>query len=297
MASPSGELRMVVYDPAGPAIPLESHNQPHNAHCYHDHRHQQHVRVHRNLPLPQNYHDDEVGAAGDICATITVAGVPVKVCLDNIINGAKALWQLIKDNRPTFDLATDYASMLPCIINDKYKGCDLDVAGDPVPIPWTAMSDWKRNSWGPFKIVIETSGFPYAKQFECTFDIVWEYNGKLTIKNLLKSNSTGTYLDKIQVVPNNLWMQYGVTANMNVLTTPPKNVGSVKDPVASTTLEIELKIAQTLVTTQTWKCIFEFDANGLYKKLACGNITPPPSLAHSNRAQHPMRMTMCCPNY
>ena len=222
-----------------------------------------------NRPAEEDEEEEE-GA----CAIIVANGQAMRVCLDKIVSGAKRAWTIIRDNVPVEDVAVDHASFFPCIMNmeGNVDACALVHDGKTVAVPRTAMRKWRKRTWGPFKVSVNTSGWPHAPMFECEFDISWDYGGKLRI-----GKRTGTYLDKIAVVPHNLWTQYGVRASMDVVTSEPRNVGSIDNPIASTTLDVHITVEQTLVTTQHWRCVFELSANGKYRKLACGEITPPPN--------------------
>ncbi|MHB2025867.1 MAG: hypothetical protein ACYCPQ_04415 [Elusimicrobiota bacterium] len=160
--------------------------------------------------------------------------------LSQIINLGLKIWNIIEQNKPVVDIATQYASALP-------KG----LTG------WTDLGGWHE----PEGVVYEMSAknFYGAKVIDVKYEVLRSWGGNY--------NGKGRYLTEVTVEPLNVQADWGykLSISANVPQSGIINVGSSQNPVAGMTLESSWRI-DTAIKTEAGRSVYYLQGDGLLRE-------------------------------
>lgn len=162
------------------------------------------------------------------------------VVLDQIVNIANKVWNIIKENRPVVDIKTTYATAVP-------KGIDH----------WDQLSGWSRPAGTKY-------GF-YAKNrlgqrvVSVDYVVFRTYNGKYDGK--------GRYLTNVTVLPTRTHAAWGYTLTMSVDAAKPTNVGTAENPMAGMQMTLAWKMANPIKDEQG-RSVFYLEGDGTFQRMA-----------------------------
>jgi len=161
------------------------------------------------------------------------------VVIDKIVNLAKKIWDIIKENQPSIDTKTCYANAIPDGITS-----------------WTQLQQWS-----PPKTA--TYGF-YAKNMygsktiEVVFQVVRTDGGNYKGK--------GKYLNGVSVQPLKVEASWGYKFTMAAEVPSVANVGTSEDPIASMLLRLNYKI-ETVVKHSEGTYVYYTQGDGAFREI------------------------------
>ncbi len=166
----------------------------------------------------------------------------ILVSIDQIVNIASKVWNIIQANAPVVNIDTKYATAYPQGITAAAQ-----------------LSQWSR----PKSYVY---GF-YAKNLYGSVMIDSEYKVSFTYNGSYKGK--GKYLTAVAVIPTSTTVGWGYKFYMSaaVPDSTIANVGTSADPVAAMQMKLSWKMA-TVLKEQDGTSIYYVEGNGYYQELA-----------------------------
>lgn len=145
-----------------------------------------------------------VDRPGAECAS---AGMPAGLDLDVIIRIGKALWEIVKENRPTAEMTSASASAIPQGISS-----------------WDQLEGWNpRPAVRTYRVRVRNAIGTEVASY--TYSIVGVYGGSLGGK--------GKYLQDVRVIANEIRVAWGYHVNAGVVIPAVFNTGHAGSPVAA----------------------------------------------------------------
>ncbi|TPW20553.1 MAG: hypothetical protein FD126_1573 [Elusimicrobia bacterium] len=159
--------------------------------------------------------------------------------IDRIVNLAKKIFDIIKENQPVVDVTTTYANAVPDGMTH-----------------WAQLGGWSKP---------ETSTYAfYAKNMygsraiECRYQVIRQHSGNYKGK--------GKYLTMVTVQPLSITALWGYKFSMKFEAPAVSNVGTSEDPVASMLARLNWTIA-TVVKQQQGTSVYYLEGNGSYREI------------------------------
>ncbi|MBI3299807.1 MAG: hypothetical protein HYZ75_16695 [Elusimicrobia bacterium] len=159
--------------------------------------------------------------------------------IDRIVNLAKKIFDIIKENRPVVDITTSYANAVP-----------------------EGMTHWSQLAgWTPPQT--NTYGF-YAKNgwgsrvVEVTYQVIRQHSGSYKGK--------GKFLNSVTVQPLHVSVSWGYKFSMKFEAPTVSNVGTSEDPVASMLARLNWSI-DTVLQHDEGTSIYDLQGDGAYREI------------------------------
>ena len=159
--------------------------------------------------------------------------------IDRIVNLAKKIFDIIKENQPVVDVTTTYANAVPDGMTH-----------------WTQLGGWSKP---------ETSTYAfYAKNMygsrviSCRYQVIRQHSGSYRGK--------GKFLTMVTVQPLNITASWGYKFNMKFEAPAVSNVGSSEDPVASMLARLNWSIS-TVLKQEQGTSVYYLEGNGSYREI------------------------------
>lgn len=159
--------------------------------------------------------------------------------IDRIVNLAKKIFDIIKENQPVVDVTTTYANAVPDGMTH-----------------WTQLGGWSKP---------ETSTYAfYAKNMygsrviECRYQVIRQHSGNYKGK--------GKFLTMVTVQPLNITASWGYKFNMKFEAPAVSNVGTSEDPVASMLARLNWSIS-TVLKQEQGTSVYYLEGNGSYREI------------------------------
>jgi len=159
--------------------------------------------------------------------------------IDRVVNLAKKIFDIIKENQPVVDVTTTYANAVPDGMTH-----------------WTQLGGWSKP---------ETSTYAfYAKNMygsrviECRYQVIRQHSGNYKGK--------GKFLTMVTVQPLNITASWGYKFNMKFEAPAVSNVGTSEDPVASMLARLNWSIS-TVLKQEQGTSVYYLEGNGSYREI------------------------------
>lgn len=183
----------------------------------------------------------------------------VLVALDNIVNVAQRLWELVADNRPVANLETVYATAYPQGVTSAAQ-----------------LSGWSRPR-------TYTYGF-YAENLlgltmvDVRYRVSFAHDGNL--------GGAGKYLTAVTAVPASVEVSWGYHLSMaaDVPDSTITNVGTAEAPVAALQLRLRWTIS-TILKGATNTNVYYMQGDGFYQEIASPYTRRGPDAARLRAAE------------
>jgi len=164
-----------------------------------------------------------------------------EITLAVILNIASKAWKFIQDNKAVYEANKFYGNALP-----KGKTAfDLERWKDPISVTYSAS--WK-NLFG-----MTVGNLKYSFSFIP--------GGRATDA----AGNTGLYLDRVTIIPNDVFVAWGYSANAETSISSITNAGTTKAPIAAAT--VDLRFVFGSLNKETLTHSFYCKADGSWKKL------------------------------
>lgn len=159
--------------------------------------------------------------------------------IDRIVNLAKKIFDIVKENQPVVDVTTTYANAVPDGMTH-----------------WTQLGGWSKP---------ETSTYAFyaknmygSKVIECRYQVIRQHSGNYKGK--------GKFLTMVTVQPLNITASWGYKFNMKFEAPAVSNVGSAEDPVASMLARLNWSIS-TVLKQEQGTSVYYLEGNGAYREI------------------------------
>ena len=164
------------------------------------------------------------------------------VIIDQIINTATKIWDIIKQNAPVVNIDTKYATAMPQGIT-----------------AWNQLTEWQK----PKSYIY---GF-YAENLYGTKTIDVKYKVVFTAGGKYKGK--GQYLTGVTVIPMTTDVLWGYRFSLaaQVPDSTIANVGTAKDPIASLQLKMAWKMA-TVIKESNGVSVYYIQGDGYFEEIA-----------------------------
>ena len=162
--------------------------------------------------------------------------------IELILNTAQKVWKFIQDNKAVFNANTLYGTALPKGVSGAF---DLYGWKAPVTVPRTLT--WK-NLYGITVVKLQ-------------YTVSFIPGGKA--KNA--QGKVGTYLDRITVIPTDVYVAWGYTAESTVSISSVTNAGSAQSPVAAAVVDLQFTVKA--LNREVINHSFYVRADGYYQAL------------------------------
>jgi len=156
------------------------------------------------------------------------------VIVDDIVNIALQIWDLVESNAGSYDASVDYADAVPEGVTD-----------------WTQLAGWTDATEvgsGSFKTVDSTFGWDCC-QFD--YSVQFQYDGNY--------NGVGQYITRAAIVPTYVKVSWGYTLAASV-DTSVYNAGTSEEPIGAITMD--LYTSCTMFNTADASTTFTFQGDG-----------------------------------
>ncbi len=164
------------------------------------------------------------------------------VIIDQIINIATKVWDIVKQNAPVVEIDTKYATAVPQGIT-----------------AWNQLSEWNKPNSYLYGFYAEN--LYGAKIADIKYRVVFTAGGKY--------NGKGLYLTGVTVIPTatNVAWGYRFSLSAQVPDSTIANVGTEADPIASLQLNSAWKI-HTPVKESNGTSVYYIQGDGYFKEIA-----------------------------
>lgn len=159
--------------------------------------------------------------------------------IDRIVNLAKKIFDIVKENQPVVDVTTTYANAVPDGMTH-----------------WTQLGGWSKP---------ETSTYAFyaknmygSKVIECRYQVIRQHSGNYKGK--------GKFLTMVTVQPLNITAAWGYKFNMKFEAPAVSNVGSAEDPIASMLARLNWSIS-TVLKQEQGTSVYYLEGNGSYREI------------------------------
>ncbi|MGE0173774.1 MAG: hypothetical protein AB7T49_13335 [Oligoflexales bacterium] len=155
------------------------------------------------------------------------AGIEIGV----IINIAKMVWDIIKENRPVANVCIDYANALPKGITDV-----------------TQLNGFSQLQFKSYNYQAKNALGVLA---DITYTVVHQFGGQYQGK--------GKFLSTVSIIPSNLHVSWGQNVDFRTTNVAATNVGTETDPIGSIVMETQLEVSSVFSKTHKTQI---FQVNG-----------------------------------
>lgn len=168
-----------------------------------------------------------------------IGGEDTITTIDRIVNLAKKIFDIIKENQPVVDVTTTYANAVPDGLTH-----------------WSQLGGWSKPE-------VSTYAF-YAKNMygsrviECRYQVIRQHSGNYKGK--------GKFLTMVTVQPLNITASWGYKFNMKFEAPAVSNVGSSEDPVASMLARLNWSIS-TVLKQEQGTSVYYLEGNGSFREI------------------------------
>jgi len=169
-----------------------------------------------------------------------LAGILVSV--DQIVNIASKIWQIVKDNQPVVDVNTKYATAYPYGITSA-----------------TQLANWSRPKSYVYGFYAEN--LYGSVMIDCKYKFSYTYNGAY--------KGIGKFLTGVAVVPTSITAGWGYKFYMNaeVPDSTIANVGTDANPVAAMQMKLSWKMS-TVLKEVTGTSVYYVEGTGYFEEIA-----------------------------
>ncbi|OGS06647.1 MAG: hypothetical protein A2270_01330 [Elusimicrobia bacterium RIFOXYA12_FULL_51_18] len=161
--------------------------------------------------------------------------------IDQIVNLAEKIWNILDKNRPVVNITTNYANAVPSGTTH-----------------WTQLQGWKKPSTKKYAFSMK-NGFG-TEVVKVTYQVHWTHNGNLQGK--------GKFLTGVTVEPLNVVALWGYKVDLvaEVPDSTVANVGTHEDPIASMQVQLKWKVS-TIIQSTDQKVIYYVQGDGLMQEI------------------------------
>lgn len=182
---------------------------------------------------------------GDPTAPTTPTGPTVGETLqtiDQVVNLAEKIWNIIKANAPVVNIAVNYANAVPFGTSH-----------------WTQLQGWSKPMTKKYAFSMK-NGFG-SEVVKVTYQVHWTPQGNY--------NGKGKFLTGVTVEPINVQASWGYTVDLlaQVPDSTVANVGTSEDPIASMQVQLNWKVSTALKVIEQ-KAIYYVQGDGLLQEIA-----------------------------
>ncbi|MDP2865333.1 MAG: hypothetical protein Q8O90_03730 [Elusimicrobiota bacterium] len=166
----------------------------------------------------------------------------IVVTIDNIVNIASKVWQIIQANAPVVNIETKYATAYPQGITSASQ-----------------LAQWSRPKSYVYGFYAEN--LYGSVMVDCKYKATYTYNGSYKGK--------GKYLTAVTVIPTTISVGWGYRFYMaaSVPDSTIANVGTDKDPIAAMQLKLSWKMA-TVLKEVDGTSVYYVQGDGFYEEIA-----------------------------
>ncbi len=159
--------------------------------------------------------------------------------IDRIVNLAKKIFDIIKENQPVIDITTSYANAVPDGITH-----------------WTQLGGWSQPATTTYAFYAKN--MYGSKVITCKYQVIRQYAGNYKGK--------GKFLTSVTVQPLEVSASWGYKFGMKFEAPSVSNVGTSEDPVASMLARLNWSIA-TALKHEEGTSVYYLQGDGAYKEL------------------------------
>lgn len=162
--------------------------------------------------------------------------------LDQIVNLAEKVWNIIKANAPVVNIAVNYANAVPYGTSH-----------------WTQLQGWSKPMTRKYAFSMK-NGFG-GEVVKVVYQVHWTPKGNLQGK--------GKFLTGVTVEPLSVNAAWGYTVDLRaqVPDSTVANVGTHEDPVASMQVQLNWKVSTALKVIEQ-KAVYYVQGDGLMQEIA-----------------------------
>jgi hypothetical protein len=164
------------------------------------------------------------------------------VAIDQIVNIATKIWDIVKENAPVADIDTKYATAYP-------QGVTAA----------TQLAQWSRPK--SYIYGFSANNLYGSTMIDCEYKVTYTYGGAY------KGN--GKFLTAVTVVPTKITVGWGYKFYMAaaVPDSTITNVGTDKDPIAAMQLKLNWKMS-TVLKAETGTSVYYVQGDGYFEETA-----------------------------
>jgi hypothetical protein len=182
---------------------------------------------------------EELGPAfkqSEVPAPADAGGLP-SLSIDQIVNIAQKIWNIIEANRPVVDIKTEYAVAVP--------------SGT---IHWTQLAGWQPPKGMVYGLTAKN--IYGIKTVDIRYQLMRNYGGSY--------NGKGKYLTGVTIEPLdvNVLSGYKVQLSVEIPDSGIVNVGTTEDPVAGMSVVLKWRI-ETVLKVSEGRAIYYLQGDGL----------------------------------
>lgn len=161
--------------------------------------------------------------------------------LDNIVNLAQKIWDIIQKNQPVVNITTNYANAVPFGTSH-----------------WTQLENWSKPATKKYSFSMK-NGYG-SEVVKVIYQVHYTYGGDY--------NGKGKFLTGVTVEPLNVTTAWGykVSLTSQVPDSTVANVGTSADPIASMQVQLDWT-AHTALKDITSKAIYYVQGDGLLQEI------------------------------
>jgi hypothetical protein len=161
--------------------------------------------------------------------------------IDNIVNLAQKIWNIIQANQPVVNITTNYANAVPFGTSH-----------------WTQLENWNKPATKKYAFSMK-NGFG-SEVVKVTYQVDYTYGGDY--------NGKGKFLTGVTVEPLSVTTAWGYKVSLTSMVpdSTVANVGTQTDPVASMQVQLDWT-AHTALKDITSKAIYYVQGDGLLKEI------------------------------
>lgn len=164
------------------------------------------------------------------------------VIIDQIVNIANKIWQIIAQNAPVSTIDTKYAAAVP-------EGITA----------WNQLSEWKKPK--TYVYGFSATNLYGVTMVDVKYKVIYTYGGKYKGK--------GYYLTGVTVTPTTVDVGWGYRFSLgaSVPDSTITNIGTSENPVAALQLKMTWKIS-TVMKDSTGTSIYYIQGDGYFEEIA-----------------------------
>ncbi len=166
----------------------------------------------------------------------------ILVSVDQIVNIASKVWEIVKDNKPVVAISTKYAAAYPYGVTAANQ-----------------LASWSRPKSYEYGFYAEN--LYGAVMIDCKYKFSFSYNGAY--------KGIGKFLTGVAVIPSNVTAGWGYKFYMNaeVPDSTIVNVGTDANPVAAMQMKLSWKMS-TVLKEVTGTSVYYVDGSGYFEEIA-----------------------------
>lgn len=159
--------------------------------------------------------------------------------IDRIVNLAKKIFDIIKENQPVIDITTSYANAIPDAITH-----------------WTQLAGWSQPATTNYAFYAKN--MYGSRVITCKYQVIRQYAGNYKGK--------GKFLTSVTVQPLEVSASWGYKFGMKFEAPSVSNVGSSEDPVASMLARLNWSI-DTVLKHEQGTSVYYLQGDGAFREL------------------------------